>query len=221
MPLMLVQAADPLLCRHLSRQFLSSEEQRQLAGLRHSLRAADFVTSRLISKLLLHRWFQLDQISASDLELRGAPGTPPSLYLHQQPLIDLHASVSHSRGLVLVGVRSGAPFGVDIEHAAGHDWTAIFNYMGWPLPAAAPVVSFELRCCCVWTIYEAGFKLFAGSLPHGGFQLHTMSFPAAADPSLGHRPFAFEAAFPGRRFSGVGLVAEAWTMAVALEAPVA
>ncbi len=214
MPLMLVQAADPLLCQQLSRSYLSEQERRYLSRLRHSARIADYVTSRLASKLLLLRWLQHGPVAAAELELYGPPACPPKLYLHQRNLSKLHVSVSHSRGLVLVGMTDQAAFGLDIEHVTGHDWPAIFAYMRWPMPTPAHQVPMQFLCCCVWTIYEAGFKLFEGLVAQADFRLFSITFHVS-QPLVNRCAFFFEAAFADLRFSGDGLVGNDWTIAVA------
>jgi len=216
MPLLLVQAIDTRLCQQLSAHYLSDQEQRYLSTLRHSARISDYVTSRLASKLLLFQWLQHDCIAVTDLELYGPPSCPPKLYLCKRDLSNLNVSVSHSRGLVLVGITEQSAFGLDIEHVLGHDWPAIFAYMRWPMPTPIHQVSIEGLCCCVWTIYEAGFKLFGGLVAQSDFRLLSITFPAD-QPLMNRGIFSFKGAFADLRFAGEGIVEDAWIISVAMQ----
>lgn len=216
MPLMLVKAADKWLCQQLSAHYLSAQEQRCLSTLRHSARISDYVTSRLVSKLLLFRRFHHYNVAASDLELYGPPSCPPRLYFCKRNLSNLYVSVSHSRGLVLVGINEQSAFGLDIEHVSGHDWPAIFAYMRWPMPMPTHQVSMEGLCCCVWTIYEAGFKLFGGLVAQSDFQLLSITFHAD-QPLINRGLFSFKGAFADLRFVGEGIVEDSWAISVAMQ----
>jgi phosphopantetheinyl transferase len=213
---MLVRAVDPFLSKQLSHKYLSSCEQGYLSGCSHPSRISDYVTSRLAAKLLVWRWLQLSPVAANELALYGLPARPPKLYLHQGILNELHVSVSHSKGLVLVGIADSQPFGVDIEHISGHDWSAIFAFMRWPLPIPPHHWQMDRYCCCVWAIYEAGFKLFGGAVVQTDFSLLSIDIPAdcAVISSL---TYSFTASFSNLCFSGEGLVSSDWVIAVAVE----
>ncbi len=213
---MLVRAVDPFLSKQLSHKYLSSCEQRYLSACNHPSRVSDYVTSRLAAKLLLWRWLQLSPVAAKELSLYGLPARPPKLYLHQAILNELHVSVSHSKGLVLVGIADSQPFGVDIEHISGHDWTAIFAFMRWPLPIPPHHWQMDQYCCCVWAIYEAGFKLFGGAVVQADFRLLSIDIPADCTVISG-LPYSFTASFSTLSFAGEGLVCSDWVIAVAME----
>jgi phosphopantetheinyl transferase len=213
---MLVRAVDPLFCKQLSDTYLSSCEQRYLSACNHPSRISDYVTSRLAAKLLVWRWLQLSPVAANELALYGLPARPPKLYLHQGILNELHVSVSHSKGLVLVGITDSQPFGVDIEHISGHDWTAIFAFMRWPLPIPPHHWQMDQYCCCVWAIYEAGFKLFGGAVVQTDFRLLSIDIPADCTVISG-LTYSFTASFSTLSFAGEGLVCSDWVIAVAME----
>lgn len=212
---MLVRAVDPFLSKQLSHKYLSSCEQRYLSACNHPSRVSDYVTSRLVAKLLLWRWLQ-SPVAAKELSLYGLPARPPKLYLHQAILNELHVSVSHSKGLVLVGITDSQPFGVDIEHISGHDWTAIFAFMRWPLPIPPHHWQMDQYCCCVWAIYEAGFKLFGGAVVQADFRLLSIDIPADCTVISG-LSYSFTASFSTLSFAGEGLVCSDWVIAVAME----
>jgi phosphopantetheinyl transferase len=213
---MLVRAVDPFLSKQLSSKYLSSCEQGYLSGCNHPSRISDYVTSRLAAKLLLWRWLQLSLVAAKELALYGLPARPPKLYLHQGILNEFHVSVSHSKGLVLVGIADSQPFGIDIEHISGHDWTAIFAFMRWSLPIPPHHWQMDQYCCCVWAIYEAGFKLFGGAVVQADFRLLSIDIPADCTVISGF-PYSFTASFSTLTFAGEGLVSSDWVIAVAME----
>ncbi|MCT0210207.1 MULTISPECIES: 4'-phosphopantetheinyl transferase family protein [Synechococcales] len=202
--------------KQLSSKYLSSCEQGYLSGCNHPSRISDYVTSRLAAKLLLWRWLQLSPVAAKELALYGLPARPPKLYLHQGILNEFHVSVSHSKGLVLVGIADSQPFGIDIEHISGHDWTAIFAFMRWPLPIPPDHWQMDQYCCCVWAIYEAGFKLFGGAVVQADFRLLSIDTPADCTVISGF-PYSFTASFSTLTFAGEGLVSSDWVIAVAME----
>ncbi|QPN67163.1 hypothetical protein [Synechococcus sp. CBW1006] len=172
------------------------------------------MASRLMGKLLLQQWLKHGSIAASQLELYGPPASPPKLYYCQQNLHGLFVSVSHSRGLVLVGITDHSAIGLDIEHVAGHDWQAIFAYMRWPMPVPANQLPTEIVCCCIWTIFEAGFKLYGGLVSEADFRLLSISFytgESVAWPCT----FSFEAAFQDHYYGGKGIAEADWTISVA------
>lgn len=214
MPLMLAKVPDILLCRHLSTLYLSDQEKWRASRLRHDQRIAHYVASRLMAKLLLRQWLDSGFIAASKLELYGPPAHPPKLYYGQQYLRDISVSVSHSRGLVLVGISDHSAIGLDIEHVAGHDWHAIFDYMQWPMPTPAKRLPAEILCCCIWTIFEAGFKLYGGRVSEASFRLLSISF--GQDQSWMWRGiFSFHAAFQDQHYAGKGIAEAGWTISVA------
>lgn len=82
MPMMLVKAADTPLCNHLSNIYLSDHEKKYLSRLSHPKQVTDYVTSRLMSKLLLLQFLSQLPSNASQLELYGPPAAPPKLYFN-------------------------------------------------------------------------------------------------------------------------------------------
>jgi phosphopantetheinyl transferase len=214
MSMLLAKAPDTLLCRHLSDKYLSDQEKWYLSKLRHDRRINEYVTSRLMVKLLLQQSLKHGPIAASQLELYAPPANPPKLYCCQQNLQGLFVSVSHSRGLVLVGITEHSAIGLDIEHVAGHDWLAIFAYMQWPIPALPNQVPIEVLCCCIWTIFEAGFKLYGGLVSEADFHLCSISFHASGSV-MSRCIFTFEAAFQDQYYGGKGLAETDWAISVA------
>lgn len=215
MPLQLVRVVDWVRCEALAVRLLSGIEREHLSRYRNSSRASEYVTSRILVKLLASRWLGLQFIPPVDLEFYGPPATAPKLYLRQQHLSHLHVSISHSNGLVFAGLRDHEPIGVDIEHCSGRDWESIFAFMQWPLPESSVSFSLSRACCCSWTIYEAGFKLYAGLIGQSDFRIISMN--RQADDSMVNRMgFTFVAAFGDRVFTGSGISSIDWSIAVAV-----
>lgn len=217
MDLMLVKAVDPRLCQHLSACFLSPKEQDILSTLRHSLRAADYLTSRLAIKSLLIKSHHFSSVDIEHIELIAPPSCPPRLYLNQCLLADHYVSVSHSRGLVVVAHSIHDPLGIDIEHITGRDWASIYSYMNWPLPTDKLSFPRDHLCCCAWTVYEAGFKLFAGKVNQDGFVLEAIVLEHSLSNNFGQL-FSFSATFAELSFVGHGLVTSNWVLAIAIQA---
>ncbi len=218
MELLLTQAITSPSLQPRSLRHLSAREQEQLCGLSHPRRSAEYLTGRLAAKRVVGRLLNrapADHAGTDHrrIEILSCPGHPPSVSVEGQPRQDLRLSISHSRNLILVGASVHGDLGVDLEHMHGRDWPLILRYMDWPLTLAPRHWPAEMFPCCLWTIYESGFKLHGGLVPSESFRVHSFALPSAG--SEGSLSFVYEASFADRPFRGAGLIRQEWVAAVA------
>ena len=77
-------------------------------------------------------------------------------------------------------------------------------------------ITTETLCCCTWSIFEAGIKLFSGKVSQSSFHIHSFEIKTVNFP-LCRRLFSFTAAFSESKFCGNGLIYDDWTLAVAIK----
>ena len=201
----------------ISRDYLlSTKERKEIIGSNNPTRISEYITSRLASKLLLWEILKKPDLSPECMWVYGGNGQQPHLHAEGHDCTKHHLSISHSRGLVLVGINERGPIGLDIEHISGHNWEDICKYMSWVYPKMSQNITTETLCCCTWSIFEAGIKLFSGKVSQSSFHIHSFEIKTVNFP-LCRKLFSFTAAFSESKFCGNGLIYDDWTLAVAIK----
>jgi 4'-phosphopantetheinyl transferase len=157
---------------------LSPEEQQRANRFRFDLHRARFVRAHAITRLILASYME---IPAHQLQM-GANRSGKPFLIHPAPF-DLRFNLSHSGGLMLLGVTDGLEIGVDIElHAESLDWRQIATNYFSPReigmiesPASDPARRAEFYR--LWTLKEAYLKANGQGLAGNLDQVEIQSGP--------------------------------------------
>ena len=163
--------------------YLSDGERLELdkRSYRRDLRRAQFTYGRLLLKILLARKMNLD---FGLIDIRSSNNGRPMLFLRDSRVEAVSLSIAHNGNTVFVSAGSNSQCGVDVQSILGIDWYAVERAMGWSVSNESqwfgigfdvyqdPCVSWRVRCCLIWSAYEAWMKLHGCQLPSTEFRWH-------------------------------------------------
>ena len=110
--------------------YLSVEEFSEFKnrGYSNSLSSAQFVYSRLASRLALSK---LTDISPKRISIRSRHDGKPLVVIDEIEHDDLSITISHQKDRVIVGAFRECNCGMDIQSSEGIDWEVVEDYMQW------------------------------------------------------------------------------------------
>jgi len=94
----------------------------------NSLSAAQYVYSRLASRLVLSR---ITGINPKRISTRSRHDGKPLVVIDDIERDDVSISISHQNNRIIVGAFRDCNCGVDIQSSEGVDWEIVENYMQW------------------------------------------------------------------------------------------